>query len=182
MATTVTIDERLLQQAVRVSGIEQKDDVVREALNALIARETTRQRQDAEGRSLTPQAQPMERTGLLVRALDRIDDLAQLDDDWDSYGAAPIGHDAVHAARVLVIELWYSGAFAGLDQIDIIPVPTGGIQFEWALGHQDIEVGIGHSGDLTWLIALGDGTFEESTGQPGLAAYDIVDRIGRLTH
>jgi Arc/MetJ family transcription regulator len=182
MATTVTIDDRLLQQAVRVSGIEQKDDVVREALNALIAREISGRRSDAGEPHRALEGVPTTSAGVLVDALDRIDDLAHLGDGWDSYGAAPIGNDAVRAARVLVIELWQSGAFAGTDQIDIIPVPTGGIQVEWAFGPRDIEIEIGHAGDLAWLINLDDGSFDELSGQPGIAARDIVERISRLDH
>ncbi len=182
MATTVTIDERLLQQAVRVTGIERKDDVVREALTALIQRETARPHQGDDLRGHAVADDSIEHTGLLVRALDRIDDLARLGNDWDSYGAAPIGTDAVRTARVLAIELWRSGAFADLSQIDIIPIPTGGIQFEWALGGGEIEVEIDRTGELTWLIARDDGIDEESSGQPAASPRDVVDRISSFTH
>lgn len=40
--TTVTIDDGLLERAIVVSGIEKKDDVLREALTALIHREAAR--------------------------------------------------------------------------------------------------------------------------------------------
>jgi len=40
--TTVTIDDDLIERAIVVSGITKKDDVLREALTALIHREAMR--------------------------------------------------------------------------------------------------------------------------------------------
>jgi Arc/MetJ family transcription regulator len=42
LETVVTLDEKLLERAIRITGIEQKDEVLREALTALIEREAAR--------------------------------------------------------------------------------------------------------------------------------------------
>jgi len=42
MSTTLTIDDELLAEAQRLTGLTQKFDVVREALRALIERESAR--------------------------------------------------------------------------------------------------------------------------------------------
>ncbi|CAN5808740.1 MAG: type II toxin-antitoxin system VapB family antitoxin [Thermomicrobiales bacterium] len=42
METIVDLDEKLLERAIRISGIEKKDEVLREALTALIDREAAR--------------------------------------------------------------------------------------------------------------------------------------------
>jgi Arc/MetJ family transcription regulator len=47
--TVVTLDEKLLERAKRVTGIEGKDEVLREALTALIEREAARRVIDLAG-------------------------------------------------------------------------------------------------------------------------------------
>jgi Arc/MetJ family transcription regulator len=42
MRATVTLDDNLLQEAQRLTGLTQPKDLIQEGLKALIARETTR--------------------------------------------------------------------------------------------------------------------------------------------
>ncbi len=42
MRTTVTLDETLLNQAQRLSGVQERSALIKEALNALIQRESAR--------------------------------------------------------------------------------------------------------------------------------------------
>lgn len=49
METLVRLDEKLLERAIRVTGIEEKDEVLREALTALIEREAARRVIDLAG-------------------------------------------------------------------------------------------------------------------------------------
>lgn len=42
MRTTVTLDDRLLDQAVSLTGLRERGPLLREALNALIERESAR--------------------------------------------------------------------------------------------------------------------------------------------
>ena len=42
MRTTITVDDELLEEAARLSGIEERPALIREALRALVARESAR--------------------------------------------------------------------------------------------------------------------------------------------
>jgi Arc/MetJ family transcription regulator len=61
METTVTLDEKLLERAIRISGIEEKDEVVREALKALIEREAARRVIELAGTEPNLEAPPRRR-------------------------------------------------------------------------------------------------------------------------
>ena len=66
MKTTLNIDDRLLAQARKLTGITEKTALVREGLEALIARESAR-RLAALGGS-EPQLQPIRRRRAPARA------------------------------------------------------------------------------------------------------------------
>jgi Arc/MetJ family transcription regulator len=57
--TTLNIDDELLAKAQRLSGLEERTAVVREALKALIERESARRLAQLGGRE--PQLQPVPR-------------------------------------------------------------------------------------------------------------------------
>lgn len=57
----------------------------------------------------------------------RLDTLAALEADWDSYGAPPIKPEAIAFARDIARGL----AAAGLSEPCVVPVCTESVQFEW---------------------------------------------------
>lgn len=59
MRTTVNIDDRLLQEAQRLTGISQKTALLTESLRALIERESARRLASLGGSE--PQLQPLSR-------------------------------------------------------------------------------------------------------------------------
>ncbi len=59
MRTTVNIDDRLLQEAQRLTGISQKTALLTESLRALIERESARRLASLGGSE--PQLQPVSR-------------------------------------------------------------------------------------------------------------------------
>lgn len=61
MTTTVTVDDDLLERAIVVSGIAKKDDVLREALTALIHREAMRRAIELAGTEPDLEAPPRRR-------------------------------------------------------------------------------------------------------------------------
>jgi len=62
--------------------------------------------------------------------------LANLDDNWDSYGAKKPDTVALIAATDLAHEL-----FGGYTPIpDVFPVPNGNIQLEWSIYNLELEI------------------------------------------
>ena len=67
----------------------------------------------------------------------RLDDMATLPHNWDSYGAAPISREVIDkAALVLAILERFGGHW------DCVPMSSGGIQIEQHQYGYDIEVSI----------------------------------------
>jgi hypothetical protein len=56
------------------------------------------------------------------------DDLYNLSENWDSYGAKPISPKCIEKAR----DLWYSGKLRDLSKGEwqIVPCSCGGVQIE----------------------------------------------------
>ena len=61
METLVHVDEELLERAILVTGIDNKDDVLREALTALIQRGASRRAIDLAGTEPNVEAPPRRR-------------------------------------------------------------------------------------------------------------------------
>src|SRR5687768_6333816 len=73
----------------------------------------------------------------LMEARERLDDVARLPYDWDSYGAAQPAVKAITIAQALLAALWERRVDA-IDQTAvpwaIAPLADGGVQFEWRSG------------------------------------------------
>lgn len=63
---------------------------------------------------------------------DRLNELASLVQDWDSYGAGPIDRSALRTA----------------DALTFVPTPHGGIQIELHAGGIDLEIEITSTGKV----------------------------------
>ncbi len=59
MRTTVTLDDNLLEEAQRLTGLTHRKDLIQEALKALIARESARRLARLGGSE--PEVEPIER-------------------------------------------------------------------------------------------------------------------------
>jgi len=70
----------------------------------------------------------------------RLDEVASLPANWDSYGSVPPTADAVESARFV------------LEQLDrdhhISPVSGGGIQIDLRIGNTDVEINIDSEGKI----------------------------------
>jgi hypothetical protein len=71
-------------------------------------------------------------------AIARLDDLATLASDWDSYGAKPVAADMAIAAVRFLAEV--AVASPDVHQPSIVPLADGGIQVEWHRSGIDLEV------------------------------------------
>jgi len=69
-----------------------------------------------------------------VRA--RIEHLLTLEENWDSYGAAPIRRDLAEEALATLLEI----APPGTPAPQVFATPRGGLQFEWHLERFYLEV------------------------------------------
>lgn len=87
--------------------------------------------------SVTVKIEP-EHYGQMSQALARINQLASLDEGWDSYGARAVQPDsAIHAVRLLAAVI-----SAGAPLPEIVPTTEGGIQLEWHRSGADLELEI----------------------------------------
>jgi len=114
------------------------------------------------------------------RERQRLDELARLGEDWDSYGGKPPTAIAISTAHDLlagIAERW-----TGSDP-DLLwamaPLSDGGVQLEWRAGVGAIEVEIDPTGRLSYLVERDEATtvlLEHGTGE----RQGIRDEIGRL--
>lgn len=75
---------------------------------------------------------------VIKKTVGKLQELAQLPDNWDSYGGLSPTKDALMGAIQLSMDL-----FDERTPIpDVFPVPNGNIQFEWSCLGLDIEIEI----------------------------------------
>lgn len=94
-----------------------------------------------------------------IEAIEKISEFSRLPENWDTYGGVALSHQARHAAHDFVLRLLEAKLLDAGEEIDIVPVPTGGIQFEWSGPGGDIEVEIDQNGEFHSLIEYPDGTY-----------------------
>lgn len=100
-------------------------------------------------------------------ALARIQELAELNDNWDSYGAISPTKQAILGAVQLINDL--------LDETspapDIFPVPNGNLQLEWSCFGFNLEIEVESLGRChVFCEKLDDGTHWEKT-----LTYDLTE-------
>jgi hypothetical protein len=78
-------------------------------------------------------------------AISKLEKLSELSDDWDSYGGKAIERDALLMALNLIGAI-YS---ARVPEPAIVPVATGGIQFEWHTRQKELEISLSPNGQAS---------------------------------
>jgi len=102
---------------------------------------------DASWSSTTPLAA----SPALDQSVRRIQALARLQENWDSYGALRIHASAVEGTlRLVAIADSY-----GLPPPHIVPVADGGLQLEWVDDDRSAEVEVRPDGSVEFLLQLG---------------------------
>ncbi len=119
---------------------------------------------------------PLSEASLWLRSAQRkISTLAQLPENWDSYGSPAIHQAAIEqAAEVLA-------CLSDLDLPDphIVPVPGGGIQLELQQEKRELEIEILPDGSIEYLLVAERGEMKEgaipsgSRGEIYLLAYRL---------
>ncbi len=110
----------------------------------------------------------------------RLDELATLQDDWDTYGGAPPAKAALQVARRLLatIHASYGGRVGRRSSpTHIAPLPSGGVQLEWAAPFREIEVEVGADGELAYLLIDGLGDQRQFTEGEEVPTATIVELV-----
>jgi hypothetical protein len=113
----------------------------------------------------------------------RLDELAALPDDWDSYGAPPLSATAIRHARGTLLALTEQPDLLGVSGVNpahIAPLPSGGVQLEWTGPRAEIEVEIAPDGKLDCLLIERSGEQRSFTEAEDVSAATIIDLVRRV--
>jgi hypothetical protein len=116
----------------------------------------------------------------LALARERLDDVAQLPDDWDSYGAARPTVRATSVGHELLTMLWRRLANSiGEEAVPwmIAPIADGGVQIEWRGGNRAIEVEVSPVGQLNFLVEQDERTIRRSDPASGAPPDQVLNRV-----
>lgn len=116
----------------------------------------------------------------LIQAIEKIAGYAELPDDWDSYGGVGSTRQAREQALEFVLRLFEADLLKTSKDVDILPIPTGGIQFEWSGPGGAIEIEIDQHGDLHSLIERDDGAYEVSPREKPVRWPAVRDQIRQV--
>lgn len=83
----------------------------------------------------------------MIEALKKLEELKELKDNWDSYGAPPIDKECIKRAR------WFLLAIGPKVSRGVWSVPCshGGVQLEWHQGAVNLEIEFKPGGGLEML-------------------------------
>ena len=113
-------------------------------------------------------------SAILRPAFARLDELAKLERDWDSYGALPLTSTALdHAAEILRNAAKRFGEHLSerVAPYTVMPIADGGVSLEWRGANSDLQLDVGPSGALSYLLI--DRRESERRFEEG---YDLTDR------
>lgn len=117
---------------------------------------------------------------VLIEAIEKIAAYSELPDNWDSYGGVGLTSQARKRAQEFVLCLLAEDLLDVRNEVDILPIPTGGIQFEWAGPGGEIEVEIDQHGDFHLLIEHADGSCEASSQDKPVRWPSVRDQIKQI--
>ncbi len=110
---------------------------------------------------------PLAEASSWLRASQRkISELAQLTENWDSYGSPPIQPAAIEQASEALSCL----SFINLPPPQIFPVPGGGLQLEFEWDERELEIEFLPDGSIGYLMVAENGEMREGsipTGSKG---------------
>ena len=119
---------------------------------------------------------------VLRPTLKRLAELEALEADWDTYGALPLTSTALARADTMirkVVDLHGAALGERAAPYTVMPIADGGVSIEWRGAGADLELDIGPSGELSYLLIMqgDDGRqFEEGSDLPDQQALDLVRR------
>jgi hypothetical protein len=90
----------------------------------------------------------------LIDALRPVWRLSGLAPNWDSYGSPAISQSAILRAALMVIATVERSS----PKPNVVPVPGGGVQLEWAGPGGELEIECSPTGAISYLFERPDGT------------------------
>jgi hypothetical protein len=120
---------------------------------------------------------------VLRSARESLDEIAQLEDDWDSYGALRPTAASISAAHLLLGSLWDDLGHR-VDDLAVpwavAPLAEGGVQFEWRGPGRAIEVEIGPRRTMNYLVEREEATVTKSDPLQGVGAEEFLNQVHSL--
>jgi hypothetical protein len=120
---------------------------------------------------------------ILHGSVQRLDKLSKLERDWDSYGALPLTPTALAQADAIMrkaVDLFGVTLDEGVAPYTLMPIADGGVSIEWRGPGTTLELDIGPSGALSYLLidhSTEERRFEEASDVPEEQALDLVRRV-----
>lgn len=112
---------------------------------------------------------------------ERIAQLAELETDWDSYGARSIAPEAIAAARDVlrtVIQITEPTIGERVLSVWIAPLPNGGVLLEWHGPTADLEVEVTANGALDLLLEKRAAETYTSSERTDVRVEDVASLLG----
>lgn len=97
----------------------------------------------------------------LDKAIDDLIQLADLQENWDSYGSPRISNEFIDSAKNFLNDL----EFEDISPPFIVPISGGSIQFEWDKGERGLEIEFIDIGNLAYLKVVNNEPVEEGEFQ-----------------
>lgn len=112
----------------------------------------------------------------------RLAELSHLDVDWDTYGGLPPTPTAIEAARQLLALAASATSMNGhaMTPDAVLPFPNGGVQLIWERGADELQVDIGPTGDLGYLLVSRTGDRREATEAEAIPLDEILALVGQF--
>lgn len=117
---------------------------------------------------------------VLRSSLQRLDELSKLEHDWDSYGALPMTETALASADAMMrkaVDVHGPAFGERVAPYTVTPIPDGGVSIEWRGPRATLELDIGPSGALSYLLVdqtEAERWFEEASDISKRQALDLV--------
>lgn len=117
-----------------------------------------------------------ERVKTIESIIDKLTKLSNLRPNWDTYGAPAVSEYALERAAGFALH------FISTRRVpipDIVPTPSGGIQFEWHRNSVDLEIEFGASSEIEVLFEdlVSDESHELSLTKDLRSLEPLLDRI-----
>ncbi len=117
---------------------------------------------------------------IMIEVLVGIARASELPAGWFEKESRSLSETAREAAIELVFLLASENLLATEISPDVIPTPIGGIQFEWAGKHGEIEVEIDSQGRFYTLVERPDGSISETPRSEPIGAAMVLPQIKRI--
>lgn len=117
---------------------------------------------------------------LLRHVQETLDEIARLEDDWDSYGARRPTAAAISAAHILLGQLWDDLGYRVDERATpwaIAPLADGGVQIEWRSTDSAIEVEIDPDSSLHYVVEREERAVAKSDVAVSTPIGEILDAI-----